>query len=250
MKKSAFISDIIFAFFTVFLFTLCLFRYCQIRLWTSILLAFLCGTLAGGACGAFLQNKRKYHFLKKSEEAIKQKLSLHLVLLSDEQKTEFFRKILSTKEMEARRFGRLRIFTKEEFYFLKLTLAPVHADDVASFSRLKTNKRKILLCLEIENDAKALCKQLQIDVKNAEEVFVLVKSNDALPATFLGEENADKKTRRRMRLWFSKNNCRRFLISGTFILLSSFLTPFSYYYIVMGSLLFIAAAFVRIFGYE
>lgn len=250
MKKSAFISDIIFAFFTVFLFTICLFRYYRISLIVAFLLALLCGILASGACAAFLQNKRKYHFLKKSEEAVKDKFSLHLVLLSDEQKTELFQKILSTEEIPARRVGKLRLCTHNTFYFLKFTLAPVCADDVAVFARLKTNKQKILLCLQIDDSARALCKQLQINVNTAQDVYVLAKSKDALPEHFLGDENTSQKTHRKIRLWCSKSNARRFLVSGALILLTSFLTPFSYYYIVMGSLLFLAAAFVRIFGRE
>ena len=250
MKRSAFISDIIFAFFIVGLFTLCLFRYQRIPLSLSFTLALLCGGLASGAYAAFLQNKRKYHFLKKSEEALKQKFSLHLVLLSDDQKTEFFRKMLSTEEYPAKRIGKLRICTNEAFYFLKLTIAPVSADDVAACSRLKTNKRKILLCLQIDNNARILCKQLHIDVKTDEDVFVLAKSKNALPTTYLGEENTTKKTHRRIRLCCSKSNARRFVLSGALILLTSLLTPFSYYYIVIGGLLFIAAIFIRIFGYE
>ena len=250
MKKSAFISDIIFTFFVVFLFSLCLFRHRRIDLWLACLLAVFCGALASGAIAAFLQNKRKYHFLKKSEEAIKQKLSLHLVLLSDEQKTAFFQKILSSDSCAANRFGRLRIFTDKEFYFLKFSIAPVTADEIASLSRLKTNKEKILLCLSIDEAAKNLCKKLHIQVKTAEEVFGLVKSHDALPDVFLGEEDSVKKRDRRMKLCFAKNNSRRFLVSGALILITSLFTPFSYYYLIFGSLLFLTAVFVRIFGYE
>ena len=250
MKKSAFISDIIFAFFTVFLFTICLFRYYRISLLVAFLLALLCGILASGACAAYLQNKRKYHFLKKSEETIKDKFSLHLALLSDEQKTELFQKILSSEEISARRVGKLRLCTNDAFYFLKFTLTPVCADDVAVFARLKTNKQKILLCLQIDDSARALCKQLHIEINTAQDVFVLAKSKNALPDQFLGDENTNQKNHRKLRLWCSKSNARRFLVSGALILLTSFLTPFSYYYIVMGSLLFIAAAFVRIFGRE
>ena len=250
MKKSAFISDIIFAFFITFLFSICLFRYHRLALWTAFLLATLCGSLASGAVAAFLQHKRKHHFLKKSEEQTKQKLSLHLALLSDEQKTVFFENLFSTEEMSVRRFGKLRIITNDAFYFLKFSLAPVHADDILAYARIKTNKQKILLCLDIDNDARLLCKQLQIEIHTAEDVYVLIKEHDALPETYLGSETKLDKQNRRRKLWFAKKNCKRFLLSGSLLLITSFITPFAYYYLVMGCILFIIAACVRIFGYE
>ena len=195
-------------------------------------------------------HKRKYYFLKKSDEALKQKLALHLALISNEQKTEFFKNVLSEDIAPARRFGALRIVTDKCFYFLQFTLAPVTPDSIAALARLKTNKEKILLCLDIENAAKELCKQLHIQIKTAEEVFVMVKSKDALPEKFFGDENTESKRRYRAKLCFAKSNSRRFLWSGTLLLITSLITPFSYYYLVVGTLLFITAVFVRIFGYE
>ncbi len=214
------------------------------------MLAILCGGLASGAVAAFLQHKRKHHFLKKSEEQTKQKLSLHLALLSDEQKTAFFQNIFSTEEMPARRFGRLRIITNDAFYFLKFTLAPVRADDILAYARIKTNKQKNLLCLDIDNDARLLCKQLQIEIHTAEAVYLLIKERNALPEIYLGSETKLDKQNRRRKLWFAKRNCKRFLVSGSLLLITSFITPFAYYYLIIGSALFIIAIYVRIFGYE
>lgn len=254
MKKSAFISDILFTFFTASLFSLCLFRYQRISLWLSCCLAGACGALASGAIGAILQHKRKYHFLKKSEETLKEKFSLHLVLLSDEEKTEFFKNILTDDNPEApsiiHYLGQLQLATDKAFYFLQFTFAPVSADNIAAFSRLKTSKEKILLCLDIDNQARALCKQLQIQIKTAEDVFVLAKSKNALPACFLGDTIPIRKREKLMKISFTKNNSKRFLINGALILLASLFTPFSYYYLIFGMLLFLTATFVRIFGYK
>ena len=118
------------------------------------------------------------------------------------------------------------------------------------FSRLKTNKEKILLCLDIDNQARALCKQLQIQIKTAEDVFVLVKSRNKLPEHFLGDTVPIRRRERWLKISFAKSNSRRFLLSGSLILLASLITPFSYYYLIFGTLLFLTALFVRIFGYE
>ena len=69
MKRSAFISDIIFAFFVGFLCTLFLFRYVGIRLIPALLLSALCGVLTACAIFTLLQSKRKTLFLKRSDEA-------------------------------------------------------------------------------------------------------------------------------------------------------------------------------------
>ena len=250
MKKFAFLSDVVFTFFVSAIFTLCLFRYLGVRLPIALLLAALCGGLTAAAVGSILQIRRKNLRLKKSDETQKQKLLLHLALLSDEGKTEFFRNALSTQETPASRFGRLRVFTKTEFYFLKFPLAPVGADEVASLSRLKTGKRKILLCSQIEENALSLCNRLGIEVKTGEWVYKRLKESDLLPEHYLGEENTANKGKRKIRLWFSKANAKRFLVGGALVLLLSRLTPFYYYYLLLGCLLLLASVFVRIFGYE
>ena len=79
MKRSAFISDIIFAFFVGFLCTLLFFRYVGIGLFPALLLSVVCGILTACATFTLLQSKRKTLFLKRSDEAQKAKLLLHLL---------------------------------------------------------------------------------------------------------------------------------------------------------------------------
>lgn len=249
MKKFAFFSDVVFSFFVGGLFTLCLFRSLGVKLLTAFLLALFCGGLTAAAVGSILQARRKNLYLKKSDESVKQKLLLHLALLSDESKTEFFQNALSTAEAPVSRFGKLRVFTQREFYFLNFTLAPVGADEVAKLSRLKTGKRKILLCSTIEDAALTLCNRLGIEVKTGEWVYCRLKENNLLPKEYLGEENAITH-KRKIKLCFSKANAKRFLVGGAITLLLARISPFYYYYLLVGCLLLLAAVFIRIFGYE
>ena len=250
MKKFAFFSDVVFTFFVSAIFTLCLFRYLGVKLPTALLLAALCGCLTAAAIGSILQMRRKNLRLKKSDETQKQKLLLHLALLSDEGKTEFFRNVLSTQETPASRFGKLRVFIKTEFYFLKFPLTPVGADEIPSLSRLKTGKRKILLCSQIDEAALQLCNRLGIEVKTGEWIYKRLKETDFLPEQYLGDENAANKSKRKIKLCFSKANAKRFLVGGALVLLLSRLTPFYYYYLLLGCVLLLSAILVRIFGYE
>ncbi len=248
MKKFAYLSDLLFAFSVSGMFTLLFFRFLGAPLWLSFPLALLCGALTAVAVGAISSYRRKNFFLKRSDEAQKSKLLLHLSLLSDEEKTSYFLELLSTSQEPAKRFGKLRIFTKTEFYFLKFTLSPLSADEIPNLARLKTGKKKILLCSHIEEQAFSLCERLGIEVRTGEWVYTALKSRNALPKEYLGDAQKPKTVRRK--LWFSKKNAKRFLISGALILLLAQLTPFSYYYLLLGGLLLCVYVFTRILGYE
>ncbi len=250
MKKFAFLSDLSFTFFTAGIFTLVLFRFWGVNLFLSLLLAALCGGLTALAVGCILEMRRKSAFLKKSDEAQKERLLLHLALLSDEAKTAYLLDALSTLEEPVKRFGRLRLFNKSEFFFLKFALTPLSADEIPNLARLKTGKKKILLCSQIDEQALALCRRLDIEVKTGEWVYNRLKERNVLPEEFLGEEPTPQKTKRRKRLWFSKKNAKRFLIGGALVLLLSGITPFCHYYLLLGCLLLFASVFIRIFGYE
>ena len=247
MKKTAFILDILFTFLASALACLCLFRYLRITLWLAILLCALCGILAAFAVGAILHLRRKTTFLKTSDERIKQKLLLHLALLSDKEKTEYFKTAFTSQPLS--KFSALRLYDEEHFYFLKFKLSPVTADEIAALSRLKTDKQRILLCAEIEEAAKTLCGRLQIQVQTGERVYQTLKERATLPQEYLGGEDVDGKRDRRKKLYFSKSNAKRFLLSGALVLALSFLTPFPFYYLLFGGILLLAALFVRIFGY-
>ena len=248
MNKIAFLSDVLFSFFVSFLFTVFLFRYLKIPLTTSVLLALVCGLLTASATYALLYAKRKNLHFKKSDKQQMEKLLLHLALLSDEEKTRFFQQALSTDDHAVNRLGKLRLFNETEFYFLKFPLAPVCSDEILPLSRFKTGKTKILLCLQIDETAFLLCQRLGIQVKTGENIYKLIKERNLLPDNYLGDGAA--KQRRPVKLWFSKKNAKRFLVSGALVLLLSRLTPFYYYYLLLGCLLLLGSILIRIFGYE
>ena len=249
MKRSAFISDIIFAFFVAFLCTLFLFRHLSVRLFFAIPLAMLCGGLAAGAIFSLLQSKRKTVFLKRSDEAKKEKLLFHLACLSDEEKTKFFLERMQG-EASIQRFGKLRLTTEENFYLLRFSFAPVTSDEVAAFARWKTSKKKVLLCSKIEEHAYALAEKMRIRILTGNEVYAFLKDNDALPNQYPNEETAESKRKRRFELWFSRKNAKPFLVAAALTLFTALFSPFPYYYYVFGGLLLIASVLIRIFGYK
>lgn len=244
MKKSAFISDILFTFFLVGIFTLCLFRYLRLPLSLSSLLSGLCGVLAAVAVGMTLFLRQKNMLSKKSDELQKQKLLLHLALLPDKEKTELF-----CQALHGRAFGKLRFLSQDKAYLLRFTLAPLSADAVAEASRVKTALPKTILCAESQDDAVRLCARLGIELKTGEYSYALLKNANALPTQYLGDEQPEKKLKKRLRFCFARSNAKRFFTGGTLILLSSLISPFPLYYLIFGGVLLVVAVVIRIFGY-
>ena len=247
MKRSAFISDVLFSFFITFLCTLFLFRTVGIRLFPAFILAAICGVLAACAIFTLLQSKRKTLFLKRSDEAKKEKLLFHLACLSDEEKTKFFLQRL-TQDGTVKRFGKLRLVSDRYFYQLRFSFAPVTADEIAAFSRLSTSKTKVLLCSKIEDNAYALAEKLEIRALTGNEVYAMLKDSDTLPETYVGEESPDKKRKRRLELWFSRKNAKPFLTAAVLTLTTALISPFPYYYFVFGGILLLTSVLIRILG--
>lgn len=247
MKKTAFISDILFTLLLSFFLSVVIFRLLGIGFFLALLLGAVCAVLTTLGVGAYLIHRRKRYFLKRSDETQKNKLLTHLALLPSERKTQFFRDVFPEENV---RVHPLRIVTGDEVYFLAFHFSPVTQDEVATFSHLKTAKKKIILCGEIEDVALALCARLQIEVQTGEKVYRLVQAKNALPSQFLGEETAQTKRKFRFRLCFAKSNSRRFLVSGALILLASVFTPFPLYYWIFGIILLCVSACIRIFGYS
>lgn len=245
MKKTAFISDVVFAFFGTSLFTVCVFRFLKIPLAVCIPLGAVCGVLSACSVAAYLYNRRQRDFLKKSDAERKERLFTHLALLSPEAVIEFFLPLLSEKSPKRR--SRDTISAEDAVYYLRIRFAPLQADDIVPFIRLQTKKRKILVCSAVEQTAEKLCRATNIEIFADAEIYRLVKEKNAFPSEYSGAFNQTKE-KRLPRVGFRKSNAKRFLLSGGLLFASSLLTPFPYYYLVFGGILCAAALLIRIFG--
>lgn len=262
MKKSAFISDIIFAFLVIFLPAVCLFRYWRFPLAAAAALAALTGAFASLLTYFFLRRKREKLCLKKQDEETRDKLLLHLALQGKEENVKYFAEFFSAHDAEGGKTeapvdvktnGRKevsRLETEDILFFPLFSVRPVDGDAVAAVLRVKSEKRKYLLCGELAPEAEKLCARFDIRAITGNEVYCILKKGEALPEHYLGEDTSAPKKKKRLRAWFAKSNSRRFLLGGTLILLTSLITPFPLYYIILGSALVLSAVFVRIFGYR
>ncbi len=255
MKKSAFISDILFAFAVTFIPALCLFRYLRLPLSASLLFAAAAGIFVALPVWFFLDRKREKLFLKKQDEETMEKLMLHLALSTPRQNAEFFRRFFAEKEENGETKTRTAaglnaVETAEILYFPLFTVRPADGDEAAAVVRAKTEKQKCILCGQLSPEAEKLCSRLNIQTKVAKDVYAMLKEGNALPEHYLCEEAFAKKKKKRLKLYFAKSNSRHFLLGGILILLTSLITPFPLYYLIFGSALILSSVFVRIFGYR
>ena len=161
MKKSAFISDIVFAFLVIFLPAVCLFRYWRFPLAAAAALAALTGAFASLLTYFFLRRKREKLCLKKQDEETRDKLLLHLALQGKEDNVKYFADFFSAHDAEGGKTeapvdvktnGRKevsRLETEDILFFPLFSVRPVDGDAVAAVLRVKSEKRKYLLCGEL-----------------------------------------------------------------------------------------------------
>lgn len=257
MKKSAFLSDLFFAFFVGFVLSLCLFRYLRL----SLPLAVFCASLFGGACAALLffplNDKRKKVVSEHKEAIERDNLVLYLALLPERKRDEFFKELL----FEPDRYdepppeikyvnGLYAVETREEIFFPVFTVRPIDGDLAAQILRTETNKRKVLLCASTAPETDKLLSRFSVTTKRADEVFRQIKEKKMIPESYPFENEQPSKIAAKTRLWFAKKNARAFLTGGATLLLASWLTPFPLYYWIFGGVLIAVSVFVRVFGYR
>ena len=260
MKKFAFLSDIFFAFGAAFLPALCFLRFCRFPLPAALFLSATAGIFAAAAVFLFLGRRRKRFLLAGKDEKEKEKLLFHLAFQSEEKVLDTFSAFFASRDEEGnarnapetvralmRRGVPVAEAETEEFCPL-FSFCPPDADRVAPFLEENAGKKKTLLCGDLTPDAEKLCARFGVHVLKGADVYRLLKKGNALPKDYLSPPPEKKGLKRRA--WFAKSNSRRFLFAGVLLLLTSFLTPFPFYYLLFGSALVLTAALVRIFGYR
>ncbi len=90
MKKSAYLSDVAFAFTLTFLPTLCYLRYRKLGLGASFFIAALLGIAVCLLVAALMQKRYVKRKLKAAEQREAEMLRLHLALLSQKEQSQFF----------------------------------------------------------------------------------------------------------------------------------------------------------------
>ena len=123
MRKSAYFSDLVFAFCAASLPALCFLRFHRIPLFWAILAALLFGIGIALIVAQGMRKRFSSHALKASEMREREMLSLHLAMLSEREQTAFFAKRAETVLGEP-------ITEKSKFEILSLRYASLQNDSV------------------------------------------------------------------------------------------------------------------------
>ena len=253
MKKLACFSDVAFAFTAAFLPSLCYLRYRQAPLFWSAIVSLLFGVGVSMLTWSYLKKKYATATLKASEKRQMERLSLHLALLTPKEKTDFIMENANTlvgEEIEGRKLssGKPFFYTDNQIVYCHFTLSALTADELTPLLSLGDNRAPVLLCNELDKTAEKLCSALSVKVLTLPTIYRKLKENERLPERYKGDEAFQKKTKRRFSLWIQKSNAKPFLTGGALLLLSSLISPFPYYYLVVGFAMVATSAAVRIFG--
>ncbi len=249
MKQSAYVSDVFFVFFAVFLLTVCYLRFLNLPLYAALLIAILLALAAALFASFLLKRKKNKIILRKAEEEEAEKLALHLALLNKKELAEFWKNsIFKSADFFVKKgecFGR----TEETLILFKFTPTPLSAESVLPLLYESGKQPASLYCYALSPDAEKFCARFCVSVKTIPELFKALQKENALPTAYQSERAFEKKKKLTVRLRFAKRNASRFFVSGSLLLLTSFLVPFPYYYVVVGGMLLLAALLVRVFGY-
>lgn len=251
MKKSAYYSDLFFAFFTTAVFLLCLLRYLRFPLFAAFLVAFLGGAAVALFLSFLWKRKKERLFLRKKEELEAEKLALHLALLSTEELKSFLRPRLSLLLDGAQPYavnGICFARTEKEVCSFCFSPTPLAADGVLPLLS-QNGESYLLFCNSLSPEGEKFCSRFAVKVKTVNEIYSLLKENGALPLVYKSERAFTQKKKRSFKMRFAKANASRFFVGGSMLLLTSLIVPFPYYYLVSGSILLCAATLIRIFGY-
>ena len=261
MKKSAYYSDLFFAFSLSAFCALFVLRFFGLKLLLALFPSVIFGLLCAFALSIRLRNKQRVFALKKSEEQEKENLCFYLRLAEPTEIKRFLDSRLSLlvhklrEDFEAPSIENpvapAGTIECEGFYFYPLFLfRELTPDDIATaIKNLQTLPNAVLLCDKLSPEAIALCEKLSIKTVQGDFLYRILKDNDAIPNEFPIKLNPPKRMSRRA-ICFAKSNSKRFFKSGLLLSVYSFFTPYSIYYTIVACLFFSISVFVRVFGYR
>ncbi|MBQ8319268.1 MAG: hypothetical protein IJX81_00135 [Clostridia bacterium] len=248
MKKSAYYSDLLFAFLAPAVLLLCYLRYLRVPLFPAALVAILAGGAIALLLSFFLKRKRDAVFLKRTETEEAEKLALHLCMLSKKELAVFFADALFGDGNVFVKNGECFAFFGGELILLQFSPDPLTAERVLPLLK-ESAESPVLYCRALNSEAESFCARFGVSVKTAPAVYALLKKQGKLPNAYRSERAFQKKKRLSLSLRFSKRFASRFFASGVFLLLFSLFVPFPYYYLLFGGILLTASLFVRVFGH-
>lgn len=189
-----------------------------------------------------IKNKYNINKLKLSDKKNADNYLLYLTYSTDENNIDFFNKLLKTNHIES------NILKNENAYFFINLKSALSANDfhIANNFYQKTNKSipLIFICTTKTQEFDNLTSNSPISYKifSYYELYLIMKQYGIFPTDLVIKKNNFSKLKmfkNKSIKSLTKNNFFKFLLSGLSLILISIFIPYSYYYLIFGTVLLI-----------
>lgn len=238
----ALLFDTFFAALCAFLLFFTAIRYYTHNRAAALIFGIAAALLFGTLAFLYIRKKRNKKLLTAREEKNKKLLSLHLSLIPESGVRKIFTQLLNA-ETDGK-----NLTDENAVYFLNFCLKPLSQDDIAGVIKFESEKEKIILCNAVSPEAKELADNFLIGIKAIDELYPLIKEKQLLPEKFVFDGKANPNFFKKVRARFNRKLCAPLFWCGFSLIIFSFFTFFSLYYIIMGGLLLIISAVCLVFG--
>ena len=192
------------------------------------------------------KNKKNNLQLKLSQQSDAEQMFLSLLL--DRNPLDFYYNLFQTRHQTViKKTNYLIVKThdnKNLLFHPFLKLSPLTEDDLISISKLDKKIDKIMIICNLKS---ASCNDYISKIKTPIEIFDkyqtyshLYQEYDFFPV-ITREEKIKTSFKSRLKIIFSKSKIKGYVLAGLIVLISSIYSPFSLYYKIIASLLFLFA---------
>lgn len=246
--KLSILADTFFYALATFILSFSILRFYTIAIWLcfsiSVAVMLLTGLLV------FLITTKKYRkkTLTKKEQNNKDALMLHLTLDTAPNIISAFHQAYLANECPIIRSND-QLYLNDKIITPLFTMEAVSADQIALLIR-KHGTKFILLCNTLSPEAKKLLDTFHIKYTLGNDVYKLFRDTKTIPSPLICGEIPHNSIKRKLRFAFSKQNARRFFVSGSLLLIMSTFAVYPLYYFISGISLLICAIFIRFLGFS
>ena len=201
----------------------------------------------------FMKKRTQKKLATKEDVKRLQKCVQTLGLMPYKEADDFFFRLLSKKLSGTIAFGeegRNFYRTETDYSVFLPTYYPISAKHVLSVWKSNPDFRPLTVyTLSAESEAVAICKTLKIELKQADDLYLLMKETNLFPP-FETIEKTSLKTRLKTLASsvVKRKQSKRFFFLGSWMLVFSIFIPYPVYYLVCGSLFLSVSLLTRLFG--
>jgi len=245
------ISNLIFKYFALFSIAFMWLNFYSTNNIFVTFISIIIALIIGNLLGLISKYKKKKINLSLIENNKIQEISFQLLINSHKENLKFFHILLKSKNICEINFKKNQI-ESEEFIFVPIyNSEEITESDILNIYKNNINVKKIIIsCISFSTSTESLCNKLQnakIYLLDIKQTFVLMKKYDLYPE-ITNKINIKKHLNfaSLKKMFFAKQNSKRYFFSGIIILLTSFFIRYNIYYLISATLLFIFSLICKI----